>query len=94
MTKAPRGARASSVPPNISFATVVNTGKTQNRKSGSALSGNSKHTNVGVAFALYLEDKEIKWLYVGCRCVNCGVLGCFAGWKVGYAPSRQLFDLV
>lgn len=54
----------------------------------------SKHTNVGVGFALYAEDKEIKWLYVGCRCANCGVLGCFAGWKVGYAPSRQLLDLV
>jgi hypothetical protein len=31
MTKAPRGARASSVAPNILFATVVNTGNTQNR---------------------------------------------------------------
>jgi hypothetical protein len=52
----------------------------------------SQHTNVGVGFALYPEDKEVKWLYVGCRCAKCGILGCFAGWKVAYAPSRHLFE--
>jgi len=50
----------------------------------------SHSTNIGVGFALYPEEKEIKWLYVGVRCIKCGILGCFAGWKVGYAPSRQL----
>lgn len=54
----------------------------------------SRHTNVGVGFSLYPEDSEIKWLYIGCRCSRCGVLGCFAGWKVAYAPSRHLFDQV
>jgi len=47
--------------------------------------------NVGVGFSLY-EDGEIRWLYVGERCAICGVLGCFAGWKVAYAPSRQLLE--
>jgi hypothetical protein len=45
--------------------------------------------NIGVAFSLY-DDLEVRWLYVGERCVNCGVLGCFAGWKVAYSPSIQL----
>ncbi len=54
----------------------------------------SIHTNVGVGFSLYPEDKEVKWLYVGCRCAKCGVLGCFAGWKVAYVPSRHLFEQV
>jgi hypothetical protein len=54
----------------------------------------SEATNIGVSFSLYDDDKEIRWLYVGCRCAKCGVLGCFAGWKVTYAPSRQLFDQV
>jgi hypothetical protein len=36
---------------------------------------NSKVTNIGVGFVLYPEDQEVKWLYVGCRCVKCGVLG-------------------
>jgi hypothetical protein len=53
----------------------------------------SKAANVGVGFSLY-EEGEVHWLYVGERCSSCGVLGCFAGWKVGHAPSRQLMDQV
>jgi hypothetical protein len=26
--------------------------------------------------------------------VKCGILGCFAGWKIDYAPSRQLLEQV
>lgn len=58
------------------------------------ISCNSSNTNIGVGFALYPKDKEIKWLYLGVRCVKCGVLGCFADWKVAYAPSRHLLELV
>jgi hypothetical protein len=50
-----------------------------------------KACNIGVGFSLY-EDGEVRWLYIGERCANCGVLGCFAGWKVAYSPSRQLLD--
>jgi len=53
----------------------------------------STSANVGVAFSLH-DDGEIRWLYVGERCSTCGVLGCFAGWKVGYSPSKQLLDRV
>jgi hypothetical protein len=53
----------------------------------------SETTNVGVGFSL-IGDKEIHWLYVGCRCATCGILGCFGGWKINYAPSRQLIDQV
>jgi hypothetical protein len=49
--------------------------------------------NVGVGFSLY-EDGEIRWLYLGERCVVCGILGCFAGWKIAYSPSKQLLDKV
>ena len=51
----------------------------------------SEQANVGVAFSLY-EDGEVRWLYVGERCANCGVLSCFAGWKVAYSPSAQLLS--
>jgi hypothetical protein len=53
----------------------------------------STSANVGVGFSLY-EDGEIRWLYVGERCAGCGILGCFAGWKVAYAPSKQLLEQV
>ena len=54
----------------------------------------SKATNIGVGFSLYDDNQEIHWLYVGCRCAKCGILGCFADWKIAYAPSRQLLDKV
>jgi hypothetical protein len=50
--------------------------------------------NVGVGFSLYDESDDIRWLYLGVRCAQCGVLGCLADWKVGYGPSRQLMDRV
>jgi len=53
----------------------------------------SYSANVGVGFSLY-DDGEVRWLYVGERCATCGVLGCFAGWKVAYSPSVQLLSNV
>jgi len=55
---------------------------------------NSEVTNIGVGFSLRKKEDEIRWLYVGCRCAKCGILGCAAGWKIDYAPSRQLLDRV
>ena len=54
----------------------------------------SHNFNVGVGFAFYEDEKAVQWIYVGARCVNCGFLGCFVGWKVGYSPSLQLLDQV
>lgn len=54
----------------------------------------SKETNVGVGFSLYEDKNAVRWLYVGVRCSKCGVLGCFAGWKIAYEPSLQLMDQV
>jgi hypothetical protein len=53
----------------------------------------STTANVGVGFSLY-DDGEIKWLFVGLRCVQCGMLGSVAGWKIGYSPSLHLMDRV
>jgi len=50
--------------------------------------------NLAVGFALYPDNGEVKWLYLGLRCTACGVLGCYADWKIAYEPSRQLLDLV
>jgi len=50
--------------------------------------------NVGVGFSLYEDTGDVRWLYVGVRCVTCGILGCFAGWKVAYGPSHHLLDRV
>jgi len=52
---------------------------------------NQRH--IGIGFSLY-DDGEIRWLYVGERCATCGILGCFAGWKIAYSPSKQLLEQV
>jgi len=54
----------------------------------------SETANVGVGFSVYPDRDGIRWLYVGERCVTCGVLGCFAGWKVGASDSMGLLDTV
>ena len=50
--------------------------------------------NLAVGFALYPDNSEVKWLYIGLRCTSCGVLGCYADWKIAYEPSRHLLDLI
>ncbi len=48
--------------------------------------------NVGVSFSLYEEGKAIRWLWVGHRCVKCGVQGSMVEWKVSYEPSLHLLN--
>ena len=53
--------------------------------------------NVAVAFSLYEPDKpgqerDVHWISVGNRCANCGTLGCFVDWKVGWGPSHGLLE--
>ncbi|NGN42081.1 hypothetical protein G6N74_13505 [Mesorhizobium sp. CGMCC 1.15528] len=55
---------------------------------------NSEQANIGVGFSLYPDREAIRWLYLGVRCASCGVLGCIAGWKIGYSPSLHLIESV
>jgi hypothetical protein len=50
--------------------------------------------NVAVGFALREDPSDVKWIYLGLRCVRDGVLGCFADWKIDYSPSASLMDSV
>ena len=49
-----------------------------------------------VGFSLHEKEKgqqpDVRWVSVGQRCTNCGTLGSFVNWKVGYGPSYQLLD--
>jgi hypothetical protein len=31
--------------------------------------------------ALYDDSQDVRWVYLGCRCVACGLVGVFAHWK-------------
>ena len=49
--------------------------------------------NVGVGFSQYADSPtSIKWIYIGVRCARCGILGCFAGWKVAQDDVGHLFE--
>jgi len=54
----------------------------------------SEAANIGVGFSIYPKRGGVRWLMVGTRCSACGVLGCFAGWKVGRSDSMDLLDKV
>jgi hypothetical protein len=49
--------------------------------------------DVAVGFSLR-EDGEVRWVSIGLRCRNDGVLGVYADWKVDYSPSRHLMGAV
>ena len=34
-----------------------------------------------VGVALYEDSRDVRWFYIGCRCVACGLTGVFAHWK-------------
>jgi len=57
----------------------------------------TQEANVVVGFAAYEEYPEIdgvKWFYVGVRCAECGILGCFNDGKVGWGPAAEVHDSV
>ncbi|MBY0524560.1 MAG: hypothetical protein K2R98_14240 [Gemmataceae bacterium] len=54
----------------------------------------STSVNLGVGFSINRDKGFIRWLYVGQRCVACGLLASCINWKVAYTPSMHLLDQV
>jgi hypothetical protein len=54
----------------------------------------SDRSEIGVGFSYYQESDDVHWITVGVRCVDCGVLGSPAGWKVDYSPTDHLLRQV
>ncbi|HET9143896.1 hypothetical protein [Actinophytocola sp.] len=53
-----------------------------------------KDANLAVGFSLRDDGGDVRWIAVGERCVNCGVLSSFVDWKISYRPSRHLLDQI
>lgn len=34
---------------------------------------------LGAAF--YKDTTDVRWVYIGCRCPECGLTACFGDWK-------------
>jgi hypothetical protein len=52
-----------------------------------------RHYEIGVGFSLR-DDGDVRWITVGERCVNCGLLGSFVDWKIDYSPTDSLLRQV
>jgi hypothetical protein len=48
---------------------------------------------LGVAFSLR-DDGDVRWITIGGRCTDCGVLGVYTDWKIDYRPTDHLFAAV
>ena len=46
--------------------------------------------NLAVGYAFFAGEEEIRWVYVGARCLTDGTLGVYTDWKIDYSPSTQL----
>ena len=44
--------------------------------------------------ALYQGSEDVKWLYIGCRCVKCGLTACYGDWKNEYIGFREFLHRV
>jgi ribosomal protein L37E len=49
--------------------------------------------NVAVGFAVH-DVGDPRWVYLGMRCAEDGLLGVYADWKIDYTPSSHLFASV
>lgn len=49
---------------------------------------------VAVGFALREDGEEVRWVSVGLRCTEDGVLGVCTDWSVDYSPSGHLLERV
>lgn len=49
---------------------------------------------ITVGVSLYDGSEDVRWLYIGCRCPNCGLTGCYGDWKNEYPGYRELLARV
>ena len=49
---------------------------------------------ITVGVALYDGSEDVKWLYLGCRCPACGLVGCYGDWKNEFLDYRKLLARV
>lgn len=49
---------------------------------------------ITVGVSLYEGSEDVRWLYLGCRCSACGLIGCYGDWKNEYEGYQELLRLV
>jgi hypothetical protein len=49
---------------------------------------------VSVGVSLYRDSEDVRWLYVGCRCPECGLTAVYGDWKNEFPGYRDLLARV
>ena len=49
---------------------------------------------ISAGVALYRESDDVKWLYIGCRCIACGLTACYGDWKNEYLGYASFLDKI
>lgn len=49
---------------------------------------------ITIGVSLYDDSEDVRWLYVGCRCPECGLTGVYGDWKNEFNDYRQLLARV
>lgn len=49
---------------------------------------------ITIGVSPYAESRDVRWLYVGCRCRTCGLVGVFGDWKNEFEDYEKLLRLV
>lgn len=44
--------------------------------------------------ALYQDSEDVRWFYLGCECVRCGLSGVYGDWKNEYIGFRSLLERI
>ena len=49
---------------------------------------------ITIGVALYADSEDVRWLYVGCRCPQCKLSGCYGDWKNEFIGFHDLLARV
>jgi hypothetical protein len=49
---------------------------------------------VTAGVALYSDSMDVRWLYLGCRCPNCDLIGIYADWKMEESDYSQFLTCI
>ena len=49
----------------------------------------SDNFKLSVGISLYPKSEDIRWVYIGLFCPNCGCMGCYGDWKNEYLDYKK-----
>jgi hypothetical protein len=51
----------------------------------------ASYFEITVEACLYDDSEGVRWIYIGCRCVACGLTACYADWNRVELPYPKRF---